>query len=202
MAFSTESSGSVRMARALYDYEYEDDQNELVTMIKGEIYHLLNSDSEDWWHVRRPNTLASFYVPRTYVEIFSGDQIGYCSQEEINDNGFSGSQGSFGQENNLQSVKMQVKSESSSNIPSNGLKSFKPQMEDNNESLYINYNSGGKNVTNIQVHYVGKAQRPTDFGYGDGGEYANLEDLRLAAGINQPVSDKSSDQVLCILYST
>ena len=204
MAFSNESSGSgtVRMVRALYDYEYEDDHNEVIIMKEGEIYYLLNGEGEDWWRVRRPNTLASFYVPRTYVEILGGDQESYGSQEDINDSVFSGNQGSFGQEANSQSLKMQLQSESNdTNKPNNGLKSFKPQMEGNkDESLYINYNGGGKNITNIQVHYVGKPQRPTDFGISEGGEYANLEDLRAASGIQQPVSDKFNDQVLISFF--
>ena len=188
--------GSVRLARALYDYTYEDDNNQAVTMKMGETYHLLNTDSPDWWQVKRPNTLASFYVPRTYVELIGANQISYVSQEEKIDSGFSGSQGSIDQEDSNQNVHVKSVTNDTNSQSKNGLTSFKPKMEDDNsESLYINYNGGGKNVTSIQVQYHGKAQRPTDFGsYDCGGEYANLEDLRAAAGIKPPVD--SYDQVI------
>lgn len=188
------STGSVRLAKALYDFSYEDDHNQMITMKQGETYHLLNSEGEDWWHVKRPNTLASFYVPRTYVEIVDVNQISDDLQEEINDNRFTGSQGSIDQEDSQQT--MQVKSESNdTKLHKNGLTTFKSPMEEenNDESLYINYNGGGKNVTSIQVQYLGKAQRPSDLGFGDGGEYANLDDLRAAAGM-QP-GGKGLDQV-------
>ena len=189
--------GSVRLARALYDYTYEDDNNQLVTMKMGETYHLLNDDSEDWWQVKRPNTLTSFYVPRTYVEVIGANQLNYNSQEDIIDSGFSGSQGSIDQEDINQNVHVKSLTNTQSQ---NGLTSFKPKMEDgNSESLYINYNGGAKNVTSIQVQYHGKAQRPTDFGSQDCGEYANLDDLRAAAGMQPPV--ESYDEVIAIQLS-
>ena len=189
--------GSVRLARALYDYTYEDDHNQLVTMKMGETYHLLNADSEDWWQVKRPNTLASFYVPRTYVEVIGANQLTSDSQEEIMDSGFSGSQGSIDQEDSNQNVHVKSLTIDTNTQSKNGLTSFKPKMEDgNSESLYINYNGGAKNVTSIQVQYHGKAQRPTDFGSQDCGEYANLDDLRAAAGMMPSV--ESYDQVIKI----
>ena len=189
--------GTVRLARALYDYTYEDDHNQLVTMKMGETYHLLNADSEDWWQVKRPNTLVSFYVPRTYVEVIGANQLTSDSQEEIMDSGFSGSQGSIDQEDSNQNMHVKSLTNDTNTQSKNGLTSFKPKMEDSNsESLYINYNGGAKNVTSIQVQYHGKAQRPTDFGSQDCGEYANLDDLRAAAGMMPSV--ESYDQVIKI----
>lgn len=166
-------------------------------MKQGEMYHLLDNKSTDWWQVKRPNTLATFYVPCTYIELLDDDQINYDSQGQVVDDCFSGSQGSIEQEDSH--ISMQVKSEADdTNLQQkNGLTSFKPKMEeDGNESLYINYNGNGKNVTNIQVHYLGKAERSTNFGSFDGGEYANLDDLRIAAGMKQPEFDTNNDQVI------
>ena len=56
---------------ALYDYNYKDDDGNVVTMTKGEEYHLLAKEG-DWWEVIRDagdSNELSFYVPANYVKI-------------------------------------------------------------------------------------------------------------------------------------
>ncbi|XP_078320778.1 rho GTPase-activating protein 12-like isoform X9 [Crassostrea virginica] len=65
----------VTKLEALYDYSYADDDGLLISMVKGERYHLIQKEG-DWWEVVRDSGNSdelTFYVPANYVRVIDSD---------------------------------------------------------------------------------------------------------------------------------
>ena len=63
--------------KALYDYKYNYDSGEKVTMTAGDIYELKSKVSSDWWQVSYVKDDASFHVPACYVQILENYDPGF-----------------------------------------------------------------------------------------------------------------------------
>lgn len=71
--------------KALYDYEYNYDSGEKITMTTGDIYELKSKASTDWWQVKYMKDGNSFHVPACYVQVLENYDPGLtCDLSIIN----------------------------------------------------------------------------------------------------------------------
>lgn len=74
---SLDSPGSV-VLQALYDYQYRSEDGKQVTILEGEIFHLVHKANEDWWQVKRfsqPKQKRPIFVPASYVAEVTYDEL-------------------------------------------------------------------------------------------------------------------------------
>ena len=62
-----QKSCSNRCVLAIANYNYHSDFKEDLTMLKGDIVHILDSKDADWWYAYSRSSKQKGYIPNNYV---------------------------------------------------------------------------------------------------------------------------------------
>lgn len=184
--------------RALYDYSYNDDDGHMITMNKGDEYHLI-SKSGDWWEVVRDagsTNEFTFYVPATYVQTLDdvdndsprSNNSNESSSDNNNDEKVTVTKIVTGTDN----LRTEMASTSSSDhfinssevgitFGKKGKSSFKKSSDTSNNK------SSGIPVPSVSV--------PLRRSFSDDGDYVNLDKYRTDAGISDKNDGEATDSV-------
>ncbi|XP_052091879.1 rho GTPase-activating protein 15-like isoform X3 [Mytilus californianus] len=180
--------------KALYDYSYKDDDGHMITMKRGDEYHLI-SKSGDWWEVVRDSGNANeltFYVPAAYVQVLDDD---YTHSPRSNN-----SNESYTDNNNEKTEQINI-------ISVTGSKNVKTDMAYTGSSDYINSGEVGitfgkgkssfkkisdSGIPSATIPAVSSVAVPFRRSFSDEGDYVNLDNYRTEAGIH--VTEKNDGE--------
>lgn len=182
--------------RALYDYSYNDDDGHMITMNKGDEYHLI-SKSGDWWEVVRDagsTNEFTFYVPASYVQTLDeadndsprSNKSNESSTDNNNDEKVTVTKIVTGTDKPVTDMASASSSDHYINSGEVGItfgkgkSSFKKSSDTSN-------NSSGIPITSVKV--------PFRRSYSDDGDYVNLDDYRANVGIADKNDGEATDSV-------
>ncbi|KAL3832100.1 hypothetical protein ACJMK2_023824 [Sinanodonta woodiana] len=195
---------SQQHVEVMYSYKYNDDYGNFISMEEGEIYRLLSVDSDDWWEVCRVDDSTPFYVPKTYVRKVTGNMMRGPDDGSSSGNvdGSSEAPDAYSYVNatrNQDAAGKKDKLDFKVGAPSENITDNQHHNEiKGNDLIYANtFVAMETSVQNLQsepkIHtgqHSSFTGRPTNFirafSLNDGGDYANLEDFRLKAGLPSP----------------
>ncbi|XP_062615225.1 rho GTPase-activating protein 15-like isoform X7 [Saccostrea cucullata] len=201
---------------ALYDYSYQDDDGHIVHMKEGEKYHLIQKEG-DWWEVVRDMGNLddlSFYVPANYVRVVDNGGSNVDATTKTDDSGLerdeeirSGNSTLDEESSDLSST--QVTPEKNVGKTENGVEGLNSKMESELSSevtferkqsttftTFGNQTTGSLNLNTKVAENTGYRRS-----FSDEGDYVNLDEYRINAGLNSERRDGTQERFSEDLYA-
>ncbi|XP_061179734.1 rho GTPase-activating protein 12-like isoform X3 [Saccostrea echinata] len=200
---------------ALYDYSYQDDDGHIVHMKEGEKYHLIQKEG-DWWEVIRDMGNLddlSFYVPANYVRVVDNSGSNVDATTKTDDSGLerdeeirSGNSTLDEDSSDLSSA--QVTPEKNVGKTENGVVGLNSKMEELGSEVTFErkqsttFSTFGTQTTgSINLNTKIAENKGYRRSFSDEGDYVNLDEYRLNAGLNSERRDGTQERIQEDLYA-